>query len=356
MKGWMLSMSGDGGLGSPASYHCSCWAELCWAWAVCPQCYIASLQWDEAQTAKGKWWLGPRAWGGERRGEHDAAQQGPGTRGRESIGGPRNGWLVLGLLSPSLAEQGAPRGRGAPLAEDCDALDSLPDIGWNGELYHVLLIDKCALESALGEFLGASGQMPPRVSDKESWWLCACNCCFHVANVYEKRGVEEWEGKKADYQDGHGFLGLVRTLKTNVCDISWQIIIAWSHSSDPLVGDPGPEARVVSLVRDNLDAAVWELDLVFPLGQLARRVLHVPVVVTCVKCKWAAQEKTEALANVVRSISKSYEFPHMCRLRGYAHSIWLGWYFGTFALKMGQKGLKMGLKCLSFVGYSLAWL
>lgn len=58
------------------------------------------------------------------------------------------------------------------------------------------------------------------------------------------------------------------------------IIIAWDRSCYPLVGDPGPEARVVGLVRDDLDAAIRELDLVFSLGQLARSVLHVTVVVT----------------------------------------------------------------------------
>ena len=59
------------------------------------------------------------------------------------------------------------------------------------------------------------------------------------------------------------------------------IIIAWDRSScNPLVGDPGPEARMVRLVRDDLDAAIRELDLVFSLGQLARGVLHVAVVVT----------------------------------------------------------------------------
>ena len=30
--------------------------------------------------------------------------------------------------------------------------------------------------------------------------------------------------------------------------------------------------------------------------------------------------------------------------------------FGTFGLKMGQKGLKMGLKCPGLVWYGLAWL
>ena len=29
---------------------------------------------------------------------------------------------------------------------------------------------------------------------------------------------------------------------------------------------------------------------------------------------------------------------------------------GTFALKMGQKGLKMGLKCFGLVWYGLVWL
>ena len=29
--------------------------------------------------------------------------------------------------------------------------------------------------------------------------------------------------------------------------------------------------------------------------------------------------------------------------------------FGTFGQKMGQKGLKMGLKCLGLVWYGLAW-
>ena len=58
------------------------------------------------------------------------------------------------------------------------------------------------------------------------------------------------------------------------------IIIAWDRSCDPLVGDPGPEARMVSLIGDDLDAAIRELDLVFSLGQLARGVLHVTVVVT----------------------------------------------------------------------------
>ena len=46
---------------------------------------------------------------------------------------------------------------------------------------------------------------------------------------------------------------------------------------------------------------------------------------------------------------------HMCRLRGYAHSIWLRWFFGTFALKMGQKVLKVGLKCLGLVWFGWAW-
>ena len=30
--------------------------------------------------------------------------------------------------------------------------------------------------------------------------------------------------------------------------------------------------------------------------------------------------------------------------------------FGTFGLKMGQKGLEMGLKCPGLVWYGLAWL
>ena len=46
---------------------------------------------------------------------------------------------------------------------------------------------------------------------------------------------------------------------------------------------------------------------------------------------------------------------HMCRLTGYAHSIWLRWFFGTFALKIGQKGLKMGIKCLGLVWFGWAW-
>ena len=46
----------------------------------------------------------------------------------------------------------------------------------------------------------------------------------------------------------------------------------------------------------------------------------------------------------------------MCRLREYAHSIWSQCFFGTFAQKMGQKGLKMGLKCPGLVWYGLAWM
>ena len=34
-------------------------------------------------------------------------------------------------------------------------------------------------------------------------------------------------------------------------------------------------------IRAHLDPAVRQLDLVLALGQLARRVLHVPVVVAC---------------------------------------------------------------------------
>ena len=76
-----------------------------------------------------------------------------------------------------------------------------------------------------------------------------------------------------------------------------QCLSAWRRH--PLVRHPGPEAGVVRLVGDNLDQseasiaassqpirahldpAVRQLDLVLALGQLARRVLHVAVVVAC---------------------------------------------------------------------------
>ena len=46
-----------------------------------------------------------------------------------------------------------------------------------------------------------------------------------------------------------------------------------------LVRHPRPEARVVRLVGDDLDPAVRQLHLVLPLGEMARGVLHVAVVV-----------------------------------------------------------------------------
>ena len=76
-----------------------------------------------------------------------------------------------------------------------------------------------------------------------------------------------------------------------------QCLSAWRRHT--LVGHPGPEAGVVRLVGDNLDQseasiaassrpirahldpAVRQLDLVLALGQLARCVLHVAVVVAC---------------------------------------------------------------------------
>ena len=42
--------------------------------------------------------------------------------------------------------------------------------------------------------------------------------------------------------------------------------------------------------------------------------------------------------------------------RGYVSSNQIHLLFGTFALKMGQKGLKMALKCFGFVWYGLVWL
>ena len=94
--------------------------------------------------------------------------------------------------------------------------------------------------------------------------------------------VEDCEGEMVD----HSNQDLALVLKIYPCDMSFRdiiIIIAWDRSCDPLVCDPGPKARVVGLVRDDLDATIWELNLVFPLSQLACSVLHVPVVVTCDK-------------------------------------------------------------------------
>ena len=42
--------------------------------------------------------------------------------------------------------------------------------------------------------------------------------------------------------------------------------------------------------------------------------------------------------------------------RGYVSPNWIHLLFGTFVLKMGHKGLKMGLKCFGLVWYSLVWL
>ena len=42
--------------------------------------------------------------------------------------------------------------------------------------------------------------------------------------------------------------------------------------------------------------------------------------------------------------------------RGYVSSNQIHLLFGTFALKMGQKGLKMALKCFGLVWYGLVWL
>ena len=42
--------------------------------------------------------------------------------------------------------------------------------------------------------------------------------------------------------------------------------------------------------------------------------------------------------------------------RGYLSPNQIHLLFGTFGLKMGQKGLKMGLKCPGLVWYGLAWL
>ena len=58
------------------------------------------------------------------------------------------------------------------------------------------------------------------------------------------------------------------------------MLLLWQHRH-ALVGDPRPEPRLVRLITHNLDPAVRQLDLVLPLGELARRVLHVAVVVTC---------------------------------------------------------------------------
>ena len=45
--------------------------------------------------------------------------------------------------------------------------------------------------------------------------------------------------------------------------------------------------------------------------------------------------------------------PHW--FRGYVSPNQIHLLFGTFGQKMGQKGLKMGLKCLGLVWYGLAW-
>ena len=42
--------------------------------------------------------------------------------------------------------------------------------------------------------------------------------------------------------------------------------------------------------------------------------------------------------------------------RGYVSSNQIHPLFGTFAQKIGQKGLKMGLKCLGLVWHGLVWL
>ena len=46
--------------------------------------------------------------------------------------------------------------------------------------------------------------------------------------------------------------------------------------------------------------------------------------------------------------------PHW--FRGYVSPNQIHLLFGTFAPKMGQKGLKIGLKCFSLVWYGLVWL
>ena len=44
------------------------------------------------------------------------------------------------------------------------------------------------------------------------------------------------------------------------------------------------------------------------------------------------------------------------RFRGYVSSNQIHPLFGTFAPKLGQNSLKMGLKCLGLVWYGLVWL
>ena len=104
-----------------------------------------------------------------------------------------------------------------------------------------------------------------------------------VAEVVEVVEADsEWLAPHGD-EDRSERDGLVEALERNLDNSQLAVsAIIITCNTGPLVGHPGSEARMVGLIGDHLDPAVGQLHLVLPLGEVARGVLHVAVVVPSV--------------------------------------------------------------------------